>query len=64
MKYIILKYEHPHGLQDEVNRYLDKGWILQGGVSCALAYTPHSSSEKTIFAQALTFADPSGPLKK
>jgi len=38
-------------LQDEVNKLLDEGWQLQGGVSTAMIATPYESV--TIFAQAL-----------
>ena len=33
MRYIVLKFDSPHDLEDKVNEKLKQGWRLQGGVS-------------------------------
>ena len=34
MEYKVLKAEKIIFLEQKVNEYLEKGWVLQGGISC------------------------------
>ena len=51
IKYAILRERTPEQLSDLVNSQIEKGWRLQGGVSCSLSETDEYLYE--LYAQAM-----------
>ena len=53
MEYLVISVNDIETLETEVNILLDKGWKLQGGVSCALSESDDYRYER--YAQALVY---------
>lgn len=51
MKYIILSSANREDLEEEVNKYLQSGWRIQGGIS--LTACTGNRTGNVIYAQAL-----------
>ena len=52
MDYRVVEKETDITLENEVKKFLKKGWKLQGGVSISITYL-YDNVRQTIYAQAL-----------
>ena len=59
MKYIIITGEYISQLEEEVNKHLESGWILQGGVSISKSVNKTmGGNDDLIYVQAMTKQNP------
>nr|WP_315218412.1 DUF1737 domain-containing protein [uncultured Flavobacterium sp.] len=59
MKYIVLTGDHTTQLEEEVNKHIASGWILQGGVSISRSRSKSKGgADDLVYAQAMIKVNP------
>lgn len=59
MKYIIITGQYSSQLEEKVNKHLESGWVLQGGISISRSKNKTmGGTDDLIYVQAMTKQNP------